>query len=209
MKAPTTTPVTSRFGYPDCSSVSKEVRFRKRYHDYVVQVVEANSRRGDIGDIIFDDLVENIRKTQGVHRTEKNRKYSYHTLINRLVFVLTGRFFRKERPVAHETYVESCRVLSQPTRISEGLLRSEREKRLLLDYAYSLLSDDYKALPYCSRFNGDDLVRWRAYVFGGFKGNETALKFGCSESAISRAKDRVAEIIRRLVAEHMARKEGA
>ena len=84
---------------------------------------------------------------------------------------------------------------------------NEKLENEVLHIAYALLSDDYKSLPYYSRFDPEDLLLWRIYVEEGCSGKATALREGCSESTVSRAKKRVGFTVIEIAKENIAARE--
>ena len=84
------------------------------------------------------------------------------------------------------------------------LARRERLENEVLHIAYALLSDGYKALPYFSRFDADDLLVWRVYAEADCSGKVAAALTRRSESKVSRIKARVGEIIVRIAEERLA-----
>lgn len=193
-----------KFGYPGFEGTTLRVRFEKKYRAWTVGLLTEAYGRLDVAEDAFPKLVEEIIRSGGIHRTERNRKFRFHTLVRTRAIGAIHRLFRTERTAAQERYEANQRVLGQPTRESEGLARRERLENEVLHIAYALLSDGYKALPYFSRFDADDLLVWRVYVEADCSGKVAAALTRRSESKVSRIKARVGEIIVRIAEERLA-----
>ena len=204
LKTPTTSTTLEKFGYPGFEGTTLRVRFEKKYRAWTVGLLTEAYGRLDVAEDAFPKLVEEIIRSGGIHRTERNRKFRFHTLVRTRAIGAIHRLFRTERTAAQERYEANQRVLGQPTRESEGLARRERLENEVLHIAYALLSDGYKALPYFSRFDADDLLVWRVYVEADCSGKVAAALTRRSESKVSRIKARVGEIIVRIAEERLA-----
>ena len=81
MKAPVTTPSVKRFGYPGNSKTADRKKFTERYYEWTRKTLEGKYGRVDLAEDAFNDLINDILKTRGIHRNERNRGYKVHTLI--------------------------------------------------------------------------------------------------------------------------------
>ena len=207
MKAPVTTPSVRRFGYPGNSKTADRKKFTERYYDWTRTTLERKYGRVDLAEDAFNDLINDILKTHGIHRNERNRGYKFHTLIINRAKGCFWRIAAKVWNKAHVRYVESEQALGQPSRDADAVEEKEELENEVLHIAYALLSDDYKSLPYYSRFDPEDLLCWRIYVEEGCSGKATALREGCSESTVSRAKKRVGFTVIEIAKENIAVRE--
>ena len=207
MKAPVTSSSVSRFGYPGNSKTADRKKFTERYYEWTRKTLEGKYGRVDHAEDAFNDLINDILKTRGIHRNERNRGYKFHTLIINRAKGCFWRIAAKVWNKAHVRYVESEQALGQPSRNADAVEEKEELENEVLHIAYALLSDDYKSLPYYSRFDPEDLLCWRIYVEEGCSGKATALREGCSESTVSRAKKRVGLTIIEIARENIAARE--
>ena len=207
MKAPVTSSSVSRFGYPGNSKTADRKKFTERYYEWTCKTLEKKYGRVDHAEDAFNDLINDILKTHGIHRNERNCGYKFHTLIINRAKGCFWRIAAKVWNKAHVRYVESEQALGQPSRDADAVEEKEELENEVLHIAYALLSDDYKSQPYYSRFYPEDLLCWRIYVEEGCSGMATAFREGCSESTVSRAKKRVGLTIIEIARENIAARE--
>ena len=100
MKTPTTSTTLEKFGYPGFEGTTLRVRFEKKYRAWTVGLLTEAYGRLDVAEDAFPKLVEEIIRSGGIHRTEKNRKFRFHTLVRTRAIGAIHRLFRTERTAA-------------------------------------------------------------------------------------------------------------
>ena len=132
MKAPVTTPSVRRCGYPGNSKTADRKKFTERYYEWTCKTLEKKYGRVDHAEDAFTDLINDILKTHGIHRNDKNRGYKYHTLIINRAKGCFWRIAAKVWNKAHVRYVESEQALGQPSRDADAVTVNDDGTELTL-----------------------------------------------------------------------------
>lgn len=207
----TTSETSMQFGRDKAHSTPWHERhyFGKYYLPCSTIAERRDKPYADLAFTAFVNALRRIRKTGGIRHDPQKAGCRYRTklwtLFHEQLIALGKQRAAHDKKIAKAVSDElSAEQATRQTAACEEFEELCEKGRVIIA---SLLSENYKELPYYERFDGAELTVWRTWAFARMSGAETARICRVSESTVSRYKDSINETIIEIAAEELRKED--
>ena len=203
----TTSETSMQFGRDKAHSTPwHERHYFGKYYLPCSTIAERRDRPyADLAFAAFVKTLKRIRKIGGIQHDPEKDECRYRTKLWKIfhgqLIALGKRRTADDKKIAKAVSDElSAEQATRQTAEGEYFDGLCDKGRVIIA---SLLSENYKELPYYERFDGAELTVWRTWAFARMSGADAARICRVSEATVSRYKDSVNETLVEIAAEEL------